>query len=107
MTASHSASVMLTIIRSRRMPALLTTTSRVPNVSIACWTSLFGAVPVGDVVGVRDGLAAGALISLTTCWAGPVAGPAVAVAPDVVDDDLGAVLGEQQRVLGRCRHRHP
>ena len=33
MTASHSSSVMLTSIRSRRMPALLTTTSRPPNVS--------------------------------------------------------------------------
>jgi len=38
-TASHSASSMLKLILSRRMPALLMSTSRRPNVSTACWTS--------------------------------------------------------------------
>ena len=60
-----------------------------------------GALPVGDVVAVDDRLAAQvALISATTCWAG-VASPPVAVvgAAEVVDDDLGALRGEQQRVL--------
>ena len=38
MTASHSSSVMFTSIRSRRMPALLTSTSSPPKVSIACLT---------------------------------------------------------------------
>ena len=35
MTASHSSSLMLKIMRSRRMPALLTTMSTRPNASIA------------------------------------------------------------------------
>ena len=37
-TASHSSSVMLKIMRSRRMPALLTTMSMLPNWSSAVWT---------------------------------------------------------------------
>ena len=39
MTASHSASSMLKLILSRRIPALFTTTSSPPNVSTACATS--------------------------------------------------------------------
>src|SRR5579875_183992 len=39
MTASHSSSDMLKIMRSRRMPALLTTTSRRPKASIAVSTT--------------------------------------------------------------------
>ena len=39
MTASHSSMVMLTSMRSRRMPALLTKTSMVPKVSMAAWMS--------------------------------------------------------------------
>jgi len=35
MTASHSSMVMLTSMRSRRMPALFTSTSIVPKVSMA------------------------------------------------------------------------
>src|SRR5262245_9705886 len=38
MTASHSPSSMLTSMRSRRMPALFTSVSRCPKVSIARWT---------------------------------------------------------------------
>ena len=38
MTASHSASVMLKIIRSRRMPATLTRMSMRPKVPTACST---------------------------------------------------------------------
>jgi len=38
MTASHSSSVMLKIIRSRRMPALLTTMSMRPKASTAVRT---------------------------------------------------------------------
>jgi hypothetical protein len=37
-TPSHSSSVMLKIIRSRRMPALLTTMSTAPKLSSAVWT---------------------------------------------------------------------
>src|ERR687894_382050 len=39
MTASHSPSVMFTSMRSRRMPALLMSTSSLPNASIAVPTS--------------------------------------------------------------------
>ena len=38
MTPSHSSSVMLKIMRSRRMPALLTTMSTWPKWSSAVWT---------------------------------------------------------------------
>ena len=37
MTASHSSMVMLTSMRSRRIPALLTRTSRPPKVLMAVW----------------------------------------------------------------------
>ena len=37
-TASHSSSVMLKIIRSRRMPATCTTMSMRPHASMACCT---------------------------------------------------------------------
>ena len=37
MTESHSDSSMLKLILSRRMPALLMSTSRPPKVSTACW----------------------------------------------------------------------
>ncbi len=37
-TASNSASLMLKIIRSRRIPAMFTTMSSRPNSSSACWT---------------------------------------------------------------------
>ncbi len=58
MTASHSSSVMFVSIRSRRMPALFTSTCRSPNVSTAESTSALGGVEVGDVVVVGDGLSA-------------------------------------------------
>ena len=45
MTASHSSSVMLASTRSRRMPALLTTTWRSPNVSMAVLDQALGAGP--------------------------------------------------------------
>ena len=41
-----------------------------------------------------------ATISSTTCWAGDVSPPVPSVfAAEIVDDDLGAVAGEAQRVL--------
>ena len=58
MTASHSSSVMLTSIRSRRMPALLTSTSRRAERVDGRLDEPLGAVPVGDVVAVGDRLAA-------------------------------------------------
>jgi hypothetical protein len=59
-----------------------------------------GAVPVADVIGVGDGLAAHGLDLVHD-----VLGRALVVAlpvhraTEVVDDDLGAVVGQQQRVL--------
>ena len=101
MTASHSSSVMLTSTRSRRMPALFTSTCRSPNASTAVLIEALAALPVGDVVGVGDGLAAHGLDLVDDLLA-----PAVRSSPDavdgaaeVVDDDLGALRREQQRVL--------
>ena len=72
MTASHSSSPQDTNMRSRRNPALLTTTSSRPNVSTAVRDEALGAVPVGDVVAVGDRLAAASRrISSTTSPAGP------------------------------------
>ena len=101
MTASHSASVMLTSMRSRRMPALLTSTSRPPKVSIALLDQPLGAVEVGDVVAVGDGLAAHGL-DLVDDLLGRARrrrpSPSI-VAAEVVDHDLGALGGELERVL--------
>jgi hypothetical protein len=59
-----------------------------------------GAVPARDVVGVCRGLAAG-LLDLVHQLLRRARGRAGAVAraAEVVDDDLRAALGEQQRVL--------
>ena len=114
MTESHSASVMLTSILSRRMPALLTSTWRSPNASTAASTRRFPpsqsvmssalatASPPDDADLVRNLLGRGPVV------ARPVDGPA-----EVVDDDLGAFGREQQRVLaadpsaGPGDDRHP
>ena len=60
---------------------------------------VLGSVPVGHVVVVGDGLAAVAANDLRHFLGGPLVG---ALAPDraaqVVDDDLGTLLGEQQRL---------
>src|SRR4029453_10220456 len=84
MTASHSASVMLTSMRSRRMPALLTRTSSLPNASIAVPTSF--SAPAQSLI--SSGLA-------TAC---PPAGAAHRAA-EVVDPHAGALRRQQQRVL--------
>ena len=59
-----------------------------------------GGSEVADVGGVGDRLAAGSgdLVDDVVGRPGVAAG-AVALAAEVVDDDLGAVLGEHQRVL--------
>ena len=90
MTASHSSSVMLTSPRSRRMPALFTSTSSPPNASTADVDERLAAGPVGDVVVRRHRLATRAA-DLFGGLLGPVA--------EVVDDDLGALGGEEQGVL--------
>ena len=113
MTASHSSSVMLARTRSRRMPALLTSTWTSPKVSMAVLDQALRAFPVGHAVAVGDGLAAGGhdlvddLLGGAGVGADAVGGPA-----EVVHDHLGAVLGEHQGVLpadarGRRRSRWP
>ena len=100
MTASHSSSVMLVSMRSRRMPALLTTAWRSPNVSIAVLISRCAPSHDDDAVAVGDGLAAHSLDLLDDLLGrAEVATRAVDVATEVVDHDLGAVRGQAQRVL--------
>ena len=100
MTASHSSTDMLNTIRSRRIPALFTTTSSRPQVSSAGAMSDCGALRLGDVLEVRrPPRRRRAVISSTTCDAGAVVRPGpVPLAAEVVDHDPGALLGEQQRL---------
>ena len=58
MTSSHSSMVMLTSIRSRRMPALFTSTSSPPKVVDRRFDQAAGAVAVRHVLAVGDRLAA-------------------------------------------------
>ncbi len=61
---------------------------------------VLAAVPAGDVVGVGDGLPARGFDLVDDGLGGAGRGPrAVAAAAEVVDDDLGALLGEQLRVF--------
>jgi hypothetical protein len=99
MTESTSLSSMLKIIRSRRMPALFTTTCSAPNVSIA-WRTMRSAAFQSETLSVlatasppaprsrrrparRSGVGAGAVVA----------------AAEVVHDHLRAVLREQQRLF--------
>ena len=98
-TASHSSSLMLTSIRSRRMPALLTRMSSRPKVVDRLLDHALGALEVGDVVAVRDGLAADRLDLgddlLRRRRVGALAGERPA---EVVDDDLRARARQRERV---------
>src|SRR3954453_5432313 len=75
MTESHSSSVIENSIRSRRMPALLTSTSSPPNVSMAWATGALAPSkgPMSSVFAAASPPAA--LISSTTCCAGPASSP--------------------------------
>jgi hypothetical protein len=75
-TESTSLSSMLKIIRSRRMPALFTTMCSAPNVSMRLAHHALGRLPVGDALGVGDGLAAGRLDLGHDGAAGPASSPA-------------------------------
>ena len=90
MTSSHSSSVIDTSMRSRRMPALLTSTSRLPEGLDGGADQRLAAVPARDVVVRRDRLAAGGA-DLLGGLLGDVA--------EVVDDDLGALGREEEGVL--------
>ena len=59
---------------------------------------VLGPVPVGHVVVVGDGLAAVALDDVGHLFGGTLVGAlAPDRAPEVVDDDLGPLLGQQER----------
>jgi len=75
MTASQSCSVIVTIILSRRMPALFTTTSIPPNVSTACRISR--SAPAQEEMSSVFATASppAAVISSATAWAGPADDP--------------------------------
>ena len=94
-------------MRSRRKPALFTTTSSPPNASIAVATRRLGLLPVGDVVAVGDRLAAHGPDRVDDLAGRPGrAALAVELGPEVVDHDLRALAGELERVRrGRCRAR--
>ena len=99
-TESHSSSLMLTSMRSRRIPALLTTTSRPPKTCDRLVDERLGAVPGRDVVGVghRRPAGGGDLVDDLLRRAGVGTAPRP-VAAEVVDDHVGAVVGEHQGVL--------
>ena len=91
---------MLTSTRSRRMPALLTRMSRSPNASIAVLTRRWApsqsamSSPLATASPPRGLDLGDDLVGRAVVGAGAVVGAAA-----VVDDDLGALGGEQQGVL--------
>ena len=100
MMASHSSADMLTSMRSRRMPALLTRTWRSPKVVDRLVDHALCAVPVRDVVEVGDGLTAGRRDLVHHLLGGRgVRAAAVGRAAEVVHHHLGAFGGEEQGVL--------
>ena len=100
MTESHSCSVMFTITRSRRIPALFTSTCRSPNVSTAVWIRRWAPSQSATLSTLATRLAAHGLDLVDHLLRGrPVVAGPVDVAAEVVDHDLGALRGEEQRVL--------
>ena len=81
MTASHSPSVMLASIRSRRMPALLTTASRPPKASIAVSIMRFAPSQSATLSLLTTASPPAATISSTTWWAGETSSPVPSRAP--------------------------
>ena len=81
MTASHSASVMFTSMRSRRMPALLISTSTLPKASMPVATSF--SAPAKSLMSsvLATAWPPAATISSTTCWAGPTSSPVPSMEP--------------------------
>ena len=100
MTASHSSADMLTSMRSRRIPALLTRMWRSPKV-VTAW-SIMRLAPSQSATSSKLATAdpPAAVISSTTCWAGEVSAPVPSGFPaEVVHHHLGTLGGEEQRVL--------
>src|SRR4051794_23133975 len=81
MTASHSSSVMLTITRSRRMPALLTRMSRSPKCSIALLIKRCAPCQSATLSPLTIASPPIASISATTCCAGVASVPVPSLAP--------------------------
>src|SRR3954453_883398 len=81
MTASHSSSVMLTITRSRRIPALLTSMSRSPKCSMALLISRCAPSQSATLSALTIASPPIASISATTCCAGVASVPAPSLAP--------------------------
>src|SRR5438094_2817541 len=77
MTASQSSSAMLKIIRSRRMPALLTTMLSLPKVSSAHWTMRLAALKSTTLSPLATAWPPIFLISATTSCAGVAVGAPV------------------------------
>ena len=97
-TGSHSASTMLKNIRSRRMPATVTTPSMRPNVSTALWTIGRAALHRRHRARVGDGVAAGGADRVHDL-VGDLAGRLVAVDRHavVVHHDRGALARAELR----------
>src|SRR5262249_7875352 len=74
MTASHSSSVMLKIIRSRRIPAQQTSTCRSPNSRSASSMSALPPAIVATLSGLGTALPPALRISSMTSLAGPLDG---------------------------------
>jgi hypothetical protein len=98
MTASHSLSVTFTSMRSRRIPALFTSTSRRPNAEIDC--SIISFAPAKSLTSLAFATATppALRISSTTSSAGRGAST-VARSAEIVDHDLRAIRGEHERIL--------
>ena len=97
MTSSHSCSVMLKIIRSRRMPATLTSTSSRPNSSIAVPIRPSAAAKSEMSAPLATALPPASAISATVVVGGPGVLPgAVDCHAQVGDHHRGALAGQQQ-----------
>ena len=91
---------MLVSMRSRRMPALFTSTCRSPNVSMAVLIIRWAPSQSATSSPLAMASPPAARISSTTSWAGPASAPEPSrVAAQVVHHDLGALGGEQEGVL--------
>src|SRR3990170_4741857 len=102
-TSSHSCSLMLKIIRSRRMPALLTRMSMRPKLSRAVLMMLSPPVVVAGTVGTDTGIVDDDARALF----GHLDGDGAADAAAGAGDD-GCFTFEQWHVHLRCRiSRHP
>ena len=100
MTASHSSSLVVKSMRSRTKPALFTSTSSPPNVSIAVCTSRCAPSQSAMSSVFATASPPSAEISSTTSCAGPVLGAgAVARDAEIVHDDARALAGERERML--------